>query len=59
MHPALMIAVMEERDRELARRNQHAWKRPAPQPRRRQVRGPGKRRGRLSTALARGQALFG
>jgi hypothetical protein len=58
MHPALMIAVMEERDRELARRNQHAWKRPAPQPRRRQPR-QGKRRGRLSAVLARGQALFG
>ena len=60
MHPALMIAVMEERDRELARRNKHAWKRPAPEPRS----GPGSRRsrgqrGRLSAAVARGQALFG
>ncbi len=60
MHPALMIAVMEERDRELARRNQHAWKRPAPQaPRRRMTRSGGRRRGRLSAALARGLALFG
>jgi hypothetical protein len=57
MHPALMIAVMEERDRELARRNRHAWKRPAPQPSRRRARGRGKR-GRLAAAVARGQALF-
>jgi hypothetical protein len=59
MHPALMIAVMEERDRELARRNKHAWKRPAPQAsRRRTTRSGGRSRGRLSAVLARGQALF-
>ena len=60
MHPALMIAVMEERDRELARRNKHAWKRPAPESRRatpsRRHRGG---RSRLSTALARTAAFFG
>ena len=28
MHPALLIAVIEERQREIARRNRHAWKRP-------------------------------
>jgi len=54
MHPALMIAVMEERDREIARRTNDAWKRPAPRPRRpaaRQSRPRG--RGRLYAALAR------
>jgi hypothetical protein len=59
MHPALMIAVMEERDRELARRNKHAWKRPAPQPRSGSGRGPRNQARRLSAAVARGQALFG
>jgi hypothetical protein len=34
MHPALMIAVMEERDREIARLTRNAWKRPTPKPRR-------------------------
>jgi hypothetical protein len=54
MHPALMIAVMEERDREIARRTKHAWQRPA-QP----VRSSAPRElrprsgGRLSTAFAR------
>jgi hypothetical protein len=59
MHPALMIAVMEERDRELARRTKDAWKRPAPaghrRARHRVHRG---HRGRLSTAFAR-VAFFG
>jgi hypothetical protein len=59
MHPALMIAVMEERDRELARRTKDAWKRPSPEPRRTEVRPLG-RRGRLSAAFARTTAaLFG
>jgi hypothetical protein len=59
MHPALMIAVMEERDREIARRNQHAWKRPAPQPRRRQAPRSGRgSRGRLSAVLSRSLAFF-
>jgi hypothetical protein len=61
MHPALMIAVMEERDRELARRTKHAWKRPAEQPRARrptarQARRSG--RGRLSAAFSRSLAFF-
>jgi hypothetical protein len=56
MHPALMIAVMEERDREIARRTKHAWKRPSPEPRRAEVKPP--RRGRLSTAFARTTAAF-
>jgi hypothetical protein len=43
MHPALLIAVMEERDRELARRSRHAWKRPAPP----------RREARVGRALAR------
>jgi hypothetical protein len=59
MHPALMIAVMEERDRELARRNKHAWKRPDSQPRRSSSKRSGGQGGRLSAAVARGQALFG
>jgi hypothetical protein len=60
MHPALLIAVMEERDRELARRTKHAWKRPAPQPRRQVSERPRRTgRGRLSGALARGLGFFG
>ena len=59
MHPALMIAVMEERDREIARRTKHAWKRPSPEPRRTQP-SRSHRRGRLSAAFARTTAaLFG
>ena len=59
MHPALMIAVMEERDRELARRTKDAWKRPSPEPRRAEARRPS-RRSRLSAAFARTTAaLFG
>jgi len=57
MHPALMIAVMEERDREIARRTKDAWKRPSPQPRSAdapQARG----RGRLSAALYRTTVAF-
>ena len=57
MHPALMIAVMEERDREIARRTKHAWKQ-VERPARRQA--PRTRaRGRLSTAFARSLAFFG
>jgi hypothetical protein len=60
MHPALMIAVMEERDRELRRRTKDAWRqveRPSrhPAPRKQEHRG----RGRLSTAFARSLAFFG
>jgi len=58
MHPALMIAVMEERDRELARRTKDAWKRPAPQPRRAEPARP-RRLGRLSAVFARTAAFFG
>ena len=59
MHPALMIAVMEERDREIARRNRHAWKRPTPQPRRRKAPRAGRgNRGRLSAAFSRSVAFF-
>jgi hypothetical protein len=59
MHPALMIAVMEERDREIARRTKDAWKRPSPQPRRAEARQP-RKRGRVSAAFARTTAaLFG
>jgi hypothetical protein len=62
MHPALMSAVMEERDREIARRTKDAWKRPAPEARRakrlRTARSQGRDRGRLSAAFARSVALF-
>jgi hypothetical protein len=62
MHPALMIAVMEERDREIARRTKDAWKRPSPERRRsersRASRPRGSGRGRLSTAFARSLAFF-
>jgi hypothetical protein len=62
MHPALMIAVMEERDREIARRTKDAWKRPAPAPRRserpRTARSQARDRGRLSAAFARSVAFF-
>ena len=63
MHPALMIAVMEERDREIARRTKDAWKRPAPEGRRsrraRSSRPHGSGRGRIVTAFARSLAFFG
>jgi hypothetical protein len=59
MHPALMIAVMEERDREIARRTKDAWKQPARAEHRKPRRGADRaRRGRLSTAFAR-VAFFG
>jgi hypothetical protein len=59
MHPALMIAVMEERDRELARRTKHAWKQPShPVHRARPRRSGHGRRGRLSAAVGR-LAFFG
>jgi hypothetical protein len=59
MHPALMIAVMEERDRELARRTKDAWKQPRHTAHRRRDRTPARRtRNRLSTAFAR-VAFFG
>ena len=60
MHPALMIAVMEERDREIARRTKDAWKRPAERrqastvPRRTHEHG----RGRLAAAFGRSVAFF-
>jgi hypothetical protein len=60
MHPALMIAVMEERNREIARRTKHAWKRPRHAEPRRSARKPAPRgRGRLSAAFARSVAFFG
>ncbi|HKH13197.1 MAG TPA: hypothetical protein VKA47_00930 [Solirubrobacterales bacterium] len=62
MHPALMIAVMEERDREIARRTKDAWKRPVQEPRRRLHRRAAREhqsgRGRLSAAFARSVAFF-
>jgi hypothetical protein len=57
MHPALMIAVMEERDRELARRTKHAWKRPSPEPRRAAPARP-RGRSRLSAVFARTTSAF-
>ena len=57
MHPALMIAVMEERDREIAKRTKDAWKRPSPQPRGTEAKAP-RRSGRLSSALSRTTAAF-
>ncbi len=60
MHPALMIAVMEERDRELARRTKHVWKQPAQAAPRSKARQPSRHgRGRLSAAFARSLAFFG
>jgi len=60
MHPALMIAVMEERDRELRRRTKDAWKRPQHQARRPAARNHAHHgRGRLSAAFARSLAFFG
>ena len=60
MHPALIIAVMEERDREIARRTKDAWKQPAARsrPRRRRPSARGART-RLGAALARTVAFFG
>ncbi len=61
MHPALMIAVMEERDRELARRTKHAWKRPVEQRRPRRKAAPRSHRSgrsRLSAAFGRSIAFF-
>jgi len=57
MHPELMIAVMEERDREIARRTKDASKRPSTQPRRAAAPRP-RRRSRLSAAFARTTAAF-
>jgi hypothetical protein len=60
MHPALMIAVMEERDREIARRTKDAWKQPTHPVHRRATQKTVRRgAGRLSAALARGQAFLG
>jgi len=60
MHPALMIAVMEERDREIARRTKHAWKQPAQPPRQRAHRESRTRsHGRLSAAFTRAVPFFG
>ena len=61
MHPALMIAVMEERDRELARRTKHAWKRPVEQRQSHRTTAQRARRsgrGRLSAAFSRSLAFF-
>ena len=61
MHPALMIAVMEERDREVARRTKDAWKRPAlahPRATRSSTTRP-RGRGRVAAAFARSLAFFG
>jgi hypothetical protein len=59
MHPALMIAVMEERDREIARRTKDAWKQPARRERRSTTHKATRRgRSRLSSAFAR-VAFFG
>jgi hypothetical protein len=60
MHPALMIAVMEERDREIARRTKDAWKQPRhPVNRGRSRESRPRDRGRLSAAFARTAAFFG
>jgi hypothetical protein len=60
MHPALMIAVMEERDREVARRTKDAWKQPSHPAHRDRAHKPTRRsRGRLSAAFARTVAFFG
>jgi hypothetical protein len=58
MHPALMMAVMQERDREIARRNRHAWKRPAPTRRRTAVGSRESGRRRLSAAFSRSLPFF-
>jgi hypothetical protein len=64
MHPALMMAVMEERDREIARRSRHAWKHPArePRPRRQRLMALRSRdsapRRRVSAAFSRSLAFF-
>jgi hypothetical protein len=61
MHPALMIAVMEERDRELARRTKHAWKRPVERPRTGRTaarRSHDSGRSWLSAAFSRSVAFF-
>jgi hypothetical protein len=53
MHPALIVALVAERERELARRTRHAWRQPdigAARPARRRPR----RAQRLTGALARG-----
>ena len=55
MHPALMIAVMEEHQRELARRTRHARRQPPARAHRRRE-APSRR---LYGALARGLAFFG
>jgi hypothetical protein len=56
MHPALMIAVMEERDREIARRTKDVWKQPSHPAHRREPRNSARRnrgRSRLSAAVGR------
>jgi hypothetical protein len=55
-----MIAVMQERDREIARRTKDAWKQPRQTARQRPVRKAERRGGgRLSAAFARSVAFFG
>jgi hypothetical protein len=57
VHPALIIAVMEEHEREMARRTRHAWRHPETRSARTAPHRP--RRVRLSAALARVSAFFG
>ncbi|HXE99816.1 MAG TPA: hypothetical protein VN458_05690 [Solirubrobacterales bacterium] len=57
MHPALMIALMAERERELARRTRNAWRRPEPGAVPAAPRRP-RRAERLTSAVARGVARF-
>jgi hypothetical protein len=66
VHPHLMIAIMDERKRELAQRNRHAWKRPpAPKPERPLRRTmaalrarPRKVRPSIRTEIAKAKELF-
>ena len=57
MHPALMIVLMAEHERELARRTRNAWRRPES---RAVSAAPRRPRGaqRLTSAVARGVARF-
>jgi hypothetical protein len=57
MHPALMIVLMAEHERELARRTRNAWRRPEPRTVPAAPRRP-RRAKRLTSAVARGVARF-
>jgi hypothetical protein len=57
MHPALMIVLMAERERELARRTRNAWRHPEPQAVPAASHRP-HRAQRLTSAVARGVARF-